>query len=73
MVTGLRSPPTIRWHAHRREILIPRAEHRRPPAGAVVDRGYAVTQRRALSWRRKHRIVGVALVLVALVGLAFSC
>jgi len=53
--------------------LIPRAENRRPPAGAILDRGYAVAQRRARSWGRKHRVVGVTLVLIALAGLAFSC
>jgi len=73
MVTGQLRPSTIPWRAHSRELLIPRAAHRRPPAGAVLDRGYAVTQRRARSWGRRHRIVTVALVLVALAGLAFSC
>jgi len=53
--------------------LIPRAENRRPPAGAILDRGYVVAQRRARSWGRKHRVVGVTLVLIALAGLAFSC
>jgi len=56
-----------------RAFLIPRAEHRRPPAGAVLHRGYAVVQRRARSWGREHRIVAVALVLVALAALALSC
>jgi hypothetical protein len=65
--------PIIPWRAHAREVLIPRAENRRPPAGAHVDRGYAVAQRRARSWGRRHRIVGVMLVMIALAGLAFSC
>lgn len=72
-MTGPCSPQTIPWRAHSRELLIPRAENRRPPAGAILDRGYAVAQRRARSWGRKHRVVGVTLVLIALAGLAFSC
>ena len=72
-MTGQLGPSTIPWQAHPRELLIPRAEHREPPARVGQDRGYAVARRHARSWGRRHRIVAVALVLVALAGLAFSC
>jgi hypothetical protein len=71
-VTGQLSPSIVPWRAHGREILIPRSEHRRPPPDAILDRGYAVA-RQARMWTRRRRVTAVALVLVALAGLAFSC
>jgi membrane peptidoglycan carboxypeptidase len=71
-VTGKRSPPSIPWWVHDPEILIPWPEHGQPATGEVVERGYAIAQRQAPRVRRR-RIAAVALVLVALAGLAFSC